>query len=373
MLISVTNHNTAVAMMNIRSKYPDALFEKGKLIFSEYNVILAFRIDDFSRKNGIYTAKILFETEHPFFDFSSDDLYAGSGKTEEDAVNSAVNSYITITLESIFRSLEELPKDSVSSEYSGKHHIFYVPSVRSSAIAGQQGPDCIELFSVIKKDVPKYLGGRKAYWISMFASCAGGNVYCQANINNSLCFELTSLLRSYASEWDDTQTFRSQKEYILLIQDDSTYEQYPFSFAQISEYTSQTINLINKADNMSDVLNKTINICGDRNLAAELCFFIPEIYCSAVLKVNEHDDIRMRSGEHIHSLKKSQISSYGYIEKNIISYIDTVHPSKDESMKILRFSSKFSAVSKAISEGTNIEDLILSGLQFSIFDDYIPV
>ncbi len=372
MVTSVNNHNTSVAMMNIKSKYPDAVFEKGKLIFRKYNVLLAFQIDDFSRKNGIFTAKIIFEAEHPFLDIPSTDIYVSTGKTPEDTVNSAIDSYLTCTLESIFRSLDNSAKDTITSEYANKKHVFYLPSERSSVIAGNTDQNYKELFSVIKQDIPKYLGSRKAYWISLLASCADGNVYCQASINNSISYELTSLLSKYASGWNEKQTYHSQKEYILLIQDDSTYEKYPFSFKQISDYTSQTIEIMKKSDDISWVLEKIIDMCGDRNLAVELCFFIPEIYCSSVMSINELDDIKIRTGESILLLKKSQISSYGYIEKSIASYIDTVHPSKDESLKILRFSSKLSAVSKAVNDGSKVKDLILSGLCFNVYDDYIP-
>ena len=132
-----------------------------------------------------------------------------------------------------------------------------------------------------------------------------------------------------------------------------------------------TIELIKNTDNINKIVDNVINICGDSNLATDLCLFIPEIYCSAVMRIKETDDITINTGIQSFSLKKTQIISYGYIESIINSYLADVRPSTDESMKIIRFSAKLSAVNQALNNGSEINDLILSGSSFNVNGDYI--
>jgi len=276
-----------------------------------------------------------------------------------------------IILESMFKSLDNSSKNTITSETGGKKHIFYIPSGCFTAIAGEQNPDSSELYHVVKNIIPEYLGSKKTYWIKLFASCSGGKVFCDASVNNSSCFQLTSLLEQYADGWINKQKYHSEKEYLLIIQDDSTYQPYPFTFDQVRDYTLKTIELIKNTDNINKIVDNVINICGDSNLATDLCLFIPEIYCSAVMRIKETDDITINTGIQSFSLKKTQIISYGYIESIINSYLADVRPSTDESMKIIRFSAKLSAVNQALNNGSEINDLILSGSSFNVNGDYI--
>ena len=369
--ICITNHNSTYALMNIRRKYPECKFENGQLIFSRYNLSLSFNIHDVSRINGATTARILFEAMHPFFDIPAVELSVGTGKTSDDAISAAINNYLMIILESMFKSIDNSSKNTIAFDTGGKKHIFYIPYGCFTAIAGEQNPHSSELYHVVKNIIPQYLGSKKAYWVKLFASCSGGKVFCDASVNNSPCFQLRSLLNQYAEGWSNKQKYHSEKEYLLIIQDDSTYQPYPFNFDQVKEYTLKTIELIKNTDNINKIVDSVINICGDPSLATDLCFFIPEIYCSAVMRINETDDITINTGIQSFSLKKTQIVSYGYIEDIIKRYLAEVHPSSDESMKIIRFSAKLSAVNQALNNGSQIDDLILSGSSFNVNGDYI--
>ena len=67
---------------------------------------------------------------------------------------------------------------------------------------------------------------------------------------------------------------------------------------------------------------------------------------------------------------KSQIRSYGYIEEAIFEYISKKKPTQQQIVRVISCSSTFNAINKSIQHGGKLENIMLSGITYSVDEDY---
>ena len=158
-----------------------------------------------------------------------------------------------------------------------------------------------------------------------------------------------------------------------MVQADETYKKPCFTRSQIKNFTTQSIKIfeeISSEDDYKNVYNRIYGLTEEKNLAKELYLLIPEIYCQMILNVKSKNKIHIIKNNVMRDFNKSQIRSYGYIEEAIFEYISKKKPTQQQIVRVISCSSTFNAINKSIQHGGKLENIMLSGITYSVDEDY---
>lgn len=382
--------NKLEVLKYIQSKNKDVLLKGDILSFSTYQLntssdILSFDTQNLTLKvdiarvnnnNGIYIAQIIFIVSHPLFDTDLVESTAGIGKTEDSAILDGTDRFCINVLSTILSTLKCEEDNSLEFNILGKKRIFHRNCFDNVLSGGVENPKSKPLWNLVKDIISNYLGTKKFYWLKLFVSINQGNITCEARLNNKIYDSLAKPLNDYVQSWDNKQDYHTEKQYILLIQDDSTYKNPPFSKNDIVLYTKKIIPLFENIRSQTDydsIENKIFSITNDRNITTELKTLIPEIYCKIALNIENQvsDKIILLKNNTPMEVCTSQIRSYDYVEETINNHIFNNKPSSDSIMGAISCSATFSSISNALNNGSKIENLYISGFAMFVDDSYI--
>ena len=367
-------NKTVLEIMN--EKYEGSILKNDNLFFNGYQLTVGVNIVNVNDEKDRSMAEMVFTAVHPYFDEELVEICAGLGKDLKSAILMGVESFCSGVLNFILSALKCDGKQTLTADVAGEKHIFRVPCARGTFNVGKkfmgENHDILEL---IEADLPKYIGKKKAYWIKLFAGWSSDSLNCEVRINGVFMSELTKKLREKIIKPDENIGFSSEKQFMLLIQNDETYEPCPYTKNQVKSLTYdalERIKTIDSQDKCNSILSGIMNDCPDKSLGRELIMFIPEIFCSAVLGLRDGDGIIAANVDNNSKIemKKSQSRGYGYIDSAVYSYIREKKPQKDEVMQIMSVSSRFSAVRKAINSGAKLDDLVFSDIIYLVNNDY---
>lgn len=361
----------------VKEKCDGAQWQGDKhLVYKDVDLSLTVKIGECGGAGNRFSAQLLFVLEHPYFDDELVESSVGVGSSIDEAMKIAAESFCASVLTFIIAALKCTGEETITTTIDGNEHVFHIPCTRAIHHYGLKSDKPADLWNIVKNRIPQYLGTKKAYWIKLYSSYTGQNSACEVRINGIVYPDITDLLYKAAAVKDNSATFSSDKQFILLIQDDSTYKSCPFDIEQVRELTWEAIEkmkTIHDKDTHKSVFEDIRESTPITSLGRELCAFIPEIYSQVIVNYRDSDGIMPVIDRNVKSTvyMKSQIRSYGYIQYAIYRYLEKYRPSSEENIKILTLSAKFGAVNKAVGDGAKLEDLRMSALGYPVDEDYV--
>ena len=333
---------------------------------------LIFNIKQTNRFPNGCCVQLLAVMWHPHFDEDMVESIAGFGKTEADAARQGAESFCAGVLVFVLAALNCTGEHTMTTTLQGKKHIFRIPCTIGTQHMGKQDEKAAELWNIVKDSIPQYLGTKKAYWIKLFSSRMGETI-CEARINGMKFPDLTDVLYQAIADGKSTAEGCSDKCFVLLLQDDATYEPCPFTKADVSQLAFKALDMmkgITDEQSHDRIFGEIRALTPHPFLGGEACAFLPEIYSHIVLNYRASDSVlpvNLNCGE----IRKSQIRSFGYLEDAVLQYMRTRKPDKDDNLQILCLSAEFKAVHQAVVNGSKVEDLRFSPLGFMTPEDYV--
>ena len=344
------------------------------LFYAKHSLHLTVEFGDMRCINGVYTVQLLFIAQHPWFDEDLVESVAGIGKTPDDAMRQGTEEFCAGVLYFLLAAFDCESDTFIDANVRGEKHTFRVPCVRSVLHKGAgRGTD---LFEVVRDELPHYLGTKRCYWIKLFSATMNGEPTCEVRINGIVYPDITDMLYREAIRREKTEGFVSDKQFILLIQQEDTWTLCPFDKQQVGEKTFHALCLmqeIHDEESAQRIMQSIRDNAPSHSLGLELAAFIPEIVAQQVVNFRDNDGLMpvVNGGKPDVELKKSQVRSYGYIDDAVFQFLHKQKPTEDEIKQLLAVSAKFHVLSEAIQKGTKIEDLRISQLVYFVDDDYI--
>lgn len=330
-------------------------------------------------QNGRYSVEMLFVMTHALFDEPLCEYTAGLGDSKEAAMRTGAEQFCSVILLPVLSALGCTEGHRIETELDGKKLIFRRPCNNMMFSMGVKNPAAKDLWEIVEKEIPQYLGTKNAYWIKLYACCYDGELNCEARINGAVFPELTRKLDEYVLGWEDRQNFHSEKEFLLLLREDweaqSSKEQIERSSEEVKAITVQAVEalsaVVDEATEETAMKKLYALSGGDKNFLWELQSFIPEIYTFLCLNLANADGLLLnRDGKEALAVKKSQIRNYGYIEQGIQRYLQEMNPDREASLNVMCLSAVFRAVNQAVQKGSKIEDLHFPQMIYNAPQDY---
>ncbi len=370
-----TKYTEADVLGYISEKSEGCRIEGDSLVFPDYTLAVRTQIISCEKSGNAFSAQLIFFMDHPDFGQLLVESCVGVGDNGDEAVENAARNFIATVLIPVQSALKCEGEEFITSELMGEKHIFRVPCASGSLCMGSQFLEHGDLWEIMKDVIPQYLGGRKAYWVKLFAAMANGEIICEARVNGIVFHGLTDLLKQRLPLNGEKPAYGSYKAFVLLIQNDETYTPCPYTDQQVVELTGQALEklkAVHDEESHNAALEEIINSAPNKSLGWELAGLVPELFCMMVIGLNENDgliyfvDGEDKRGE----IKTSQLSSYDAMARGVYSYLTEKKPSRDECINLMRSSGMFNAVQKALADGAKAEDLRCSEFMYTVGEDY---
>lgn len=313
------------------------------------------------------------------------------GKTEEEAVQMAVDIFYGAVWHPLDQAMTKKNPTHISVDYLRQHYDFdmYCQSVVRIGIKDKQPT---MLLNYIKTDIPKYLGSKKYYWIRVYLAKYQDKQVCEVRINGSVCTELSKRFQPYIDGWDAEENFMSEKQYGIIVQREE--DQCPFKKEIVMEGAQKCISEMVKITNRDEYvamakaledelgakLNEELNNSEQattlgKSIAAEIRIFIPEILAKLTLGYTEGDSLFLLEGEgdsqQSIEFKKTQLRSYFYLQQAVLEYLSG-QPSQEDVTRIVTNSVAFRELRKVLDQAKeqnkqiNPADLFVPGTSYKI-------
>lgn len=303
---------------------------------------------------------VYYSIENPMFDEPVLEGLAGMGRTLKGAVALSVYNFVTTAFCGFRKCVTGKYMTNFDSRFQGKEHKWHVsdscPSLLNDGTDDPESEDLKkywEVWEVLKRELPKYLGTKKVYWLNVYcAKREDGVTIGEVRLNNRPCRELCNMFSEAAQNFPEDGSLKSLKRFYYITQDDSTYEAYPYTSQQIEEYTLKTLEILEdcvKTEHFNEYHKRVREAVGDRSLAVELLAFIPEICARGAyneIGYAEYVGVRRPDSKEMELINMSQITSYYWIEKSLANALATKRLSQDLYMTCISLSSTFKAVGK---------------------------
>lgn len=343
------------------------------LLFRSISLHVTVEFGEIRAAAGMFQVQLLLIAQHPFFDEDLVESAAGLGKTPDDAIRAATERLAASVLPFVTGALTGTEHETIETSLMGEVHCFSVPAAYGTFHAGL--PEATDLWALVRDTIPRYLGTKRCYWISLSSAVLNGIPQCEARINGSICNRLSDILMQDAIKHKNTAGYCADSAFILLVQDEETYTPCPFTKQEVGELVFRAFRLYPgiRDEQTAQKVQATILSCApQRNLGIEVVSFLPEIVAQQVTGFRDNDALMpvIDRGKPETELTKSQVRSFGYIEDAVFQYLRKQHPTEDEIKQILAISAKFHALSEAMEEGIRIEDLKLSQLVYFVDQEY---
>jgi hypothetical protein len=326
---------------------------------------------------GIKILQTIFIIRHDDFDEPLIEPVDSQGKTDEEAASMAVDIFCGGVWHPLDQSMTKKNPQQISVDFLRQHYDFdmYCQSVVRIGVKDKQPT---MLVNFIRNEIPKYLGSKKYYWLRIYLAKYKEKQIIEVRINGSVCGELSKYFKDYVeNEMKADEMFVSEKQYAIFVQRED--DQCPFKKELVMEAAKETINMMTNIKNHEDYVAMTEKleelVEGDKNIAAEIRVFIPEIFAKLTLGYREGDSLFLLEGEGEEQqsieFKKTQLRTYFYLQQAILEYLSG-KPTQEEVSRIVTNSVAFRELRKAIDtakeNGKEIkpDDLFVPGTSYKI-------
>ncbi len=360
----------------VAEKCKGAEVQGDSLWYPEYRLRLRLEFGQMAHANGMYNVQLLFIVHHAWFDEELVESCAGVGKTPDEAMTRGTENFCAVVFTFLLAAFKCDCDNWLTADIMGRKCEFRIPCTRANMHMGIG--ESVDLWELVKDEMPHYLGTKRCYWVKLFSSSLNGIPNCEARINGIVYPDLTEILEKDVIKRNHAKLgFSSDKTFLLFIQKEETYQPCPFTKQEIGELTFRAIRLFQNiaSEYTAEKANAMIReLSPNDSVAMEMISFLPEIFAQQVVQFRDNDTLIpvVNRGKPEIQLKKSQVRTYGYIEDAVEQYLRKQKPDNEEIGQILAMSSKFHAISQAIQNGSQIENLRLSQLVYFVNENYVP-
>ncbi len=319
-----------------------------------------------------YSSEMLFILNHDLFDEPLCEYVGGMGDCELSAMRSGAEQFTGVVLLPVLSSLGCTGENLVETDVDGETHVFHRACTETVYSMGSENPERRNLWEIIEKEIPEYLGTKNAYWIKVYACCIDGKPNCEVRINGAVFPELTKKIEEYVDTWSN-RDFHSEKGFFLLIKEEKGKNEPDSELVMMmtEKFIENKLTIIDEES--KERARAELYLMGNKdiNLLWELENFTPEIYTFMALNLKCSDSIKIcRQGKPDISVKKSKLRTYGYIEQAVCRYMLEKNPSREASLEVMLNSAVFNAVNNAVNAGSKVEDLYFPEMIYNAPDTY---
>lgn len=159
-------------------------------------------------------------TVEDYFGKGLSEILAGIGNTMEQKVNSALQNLLTVTLPPILDAFTDSHDPNLDFSVSGERgEILWHPKLGNLGFQGQwsEYPEYDQLFGLLQGWVKDKMIDRKFNWLKIYLAKQGdGSIMGDCSLNNEFYEDGFKLLEEYANTWDNVDSFRAVKQFILF-------------------------------------------------------------------------------------------------------------------------------------------------------------
>ena len=327
------------------------------------------------QKDDVYLIQVVYIVKNDLFDEPLIDPVDAQGKTVEEAAQMAVEIFFGGVWHPIDQSMTKTNPQLISVDFLRQHYDFdmYCQSVVRIGVKEKKP---VMIMNYLMEQLPKYLGSKKYYWVRVYLAKFKENKIIEVRVNGSVCPQLGELLTSYVDEWEDNGSFLCEKQYAIFV--NRADDECPFDKEKVMEAAKLAISRmveIKDRDDYAAMVQELEETTGDKNLAAEVRIFIPEIFAKLTLGYREGDSLFLIEGEGEEQqqieFKKTQLRSYFYLQQAVLEYLST-RPEKELVTRIVTNSVAFREMRKVTEQvkeqGKEVKpsDLFVPGTSYKI-------
>lgn len=304
------------------------------------------------------------------------DCAVGLGAHPKDALNNAfLNFYIGVY--AMMRNVvQNQSTDQLVTTFGGKEHRWKV--YRSGAIQmGQPLPVTDDFYwDILKEDLPNYLGNQRIVPMKVYNSHTGTEIIAECRLNDIIAQDLTKKLSAVAETWEN-ERFTCHKQFYLLVQEEETFTPYPYTQAEIDQFTQTAVEIFADPEiDYDDAFERLTEKIHDRDLCHELFSFIPELSAAQAfeqVKISDLFTICLGENENDPLFAQWQITAYHRISQALYRGFRGDSYPENSFSRCVSVSSMYNAICSAKEQGTDIENSPVSMHQrFSFPPAYCP-
>ena len=329
--------------------------------------------------NNVLLLQVFFIIKHDDFDEPLLEPIDAQGDTMENAAKMAVDIFYGSVWHPLDQSMNKKNPVHVSVNYLQQHYDFdmYCQSVVRIGVEESKKPTM--LINYIKAEIPKFLGSKKYYWVRIYLARLNDKKIIEVRVNGSVCVTLAEYFKPYVDSWEESDKFICEKQYAIFVQRED--DQCPFTKEDVVENAKWTIDRMTQITGPEDykkLVSELEERVGNKNLAAEIRIFIPEILAKLTLGYREGDSLfLMEDGSSI-EFRKTQLRSYFYLQQVVQEFMSK-RPGEDKPEERKAFDEKvtriftnsvaYREVVKAVKAGHKVEELYVPGTSYKIGEE----
>lgn len=332
------------------------------------------KIGKTDNKENVNLLQALFIVEHDDFDEPLIEPIDAQGATPEEAAKMAADIFYGAVWHPLDQSMFKKNPVHVPVTFLNQHYDFdmYAQSIVRIGTSPDEKP--VMLINGIINQMPKYLGSKKYYWVRIYLAKHKDREIIEVRVNGSVCNELATPYKPYIDTWDASEKFLCEKQYAIFVQRDE--DKCPFKKEVVMNTAREALKkmvTITNRDEYLEMAKELDEIAGNKDIAAEVRIFIPEILAKMTLGYQEGDSLFLIDGESKIEFKKTQLRSYFYIQQAMIEYLNS-RPSQEDVQKIVMNSVAFRELRKVNQEqGHQPKDLYVPGTAYKVGSDNYKV
>ncbi|MDE5937144.1 MAG: hypothetical protein K2G83_07045, partial [Ruminococcus sp.] len=248
------------------------------------------KIGKHEEKEEVKLVQVIFIVNHDDFDEPLIDPVDAQGKNYEEAAKMAADIFYGGVWHPIEQAKEKKNPIHIPVTYLNQHYDFDMYAQSIVRIGTSTNAKPVMLLAFIKNEIPKYLGSKKYYWLRIYLAKHKDREIIEVRVNGSVCSELHKFFKPYIDSWDASSTFICEKQYGFFVQRDD--DKCPFKKETVVNAARAALEKMVKVSNRDEYMamaDELEEIAGDKDIAAEVRLFIPEILAKLTLGYQEGD------------------------------------------------------------------------------------
>jgi hypothetical protein len=353
-----------LVLKELTEKFPNGTLYDDCIIMPR-GFTIDVQVGRYEERDEVKLLSMIYIVKHDDFDEPLIDPVDSQGKTFEEAAKMSVEIFFGGVWHPLDQSITKKNPIHISVNYLMQHYDFdmYAQSIVRIGVKDKQPT---MLVNYIKAELPKYLGSKKYYWVRIYLAKMKEKKIIEVRVNGSVCSELSKPLSQYIDTWEETESFVSEKQYAIFVQRED--DQCPFKKDTVVQAAQKAIEMmanINSKEDYDEMTKAVEEITGDKDLAAEVRIFIPEILAKLTLGYKEGDSLFLLEDDSSIEFKKTQLRSYFYIQQALLEFLSK-NPPEEHVKRIVTNSVAFRELRKAHDKGHQPSELYVPGTSYKI-------
>lgn len=307
----------------------------------------------------------------------------GMGNTPKTSLGMAVGSFLFSFMQGLEQMESGEEMDSVSTEFAGNVHKFSVFGSNIVGMGNQPAADYDVYWNKLKEEIVRRLGNQKICFVKIYGAKMGDEITGECRIDDIKSEELSQMVAEIVSEWE-IEGFGSHKQFFFIRQAEETTLPNPYVGREgerlLKEKVITAARIFWNCQSEEDYDTMSMRMAealGDATLAAECEMFLPEMCAENAFPeptYSETVDIQWQNGSGCKTVYKNQLSDYYPIWNVWFSALSEGVFGDDSNeiyRKYIEYSSIGHALSQALDNESDLSNIKLSALIFSVTDSFI--